>query len=151
MDLSIPNIAEIKSTAREAMSTVFDFWKRDTKIRIYKSAKNEFTVVDPNYRHSLGGTQANTISVTPTYEDFDARVIYVKPEELSRTIVDGGQIANQGNQLVKVQLKEDGHSYLGGAERVMFLSEKFKMTGDVQKIGIMGDPQFYQYIFEEVN
>ncbi len=151
MALSIPNISEVKTAARDAMKLVFDTWARDTQIRIYKSEKKTFTVVDPNYRHSLGGNQNNTITTTPTYDDFTARIIYINPGDLTRSLSGGAPTVFQGNQTIKVQFELDGHTYLEGAERVTFLSEKFKMVGDVQKIGIMGDPQFYQYVFEAVS
>lgn len=133
---------------RDTMKIIFDTFKRSSKLRFYKVQEEEVVIFDPSYNADFQELTAHNQSVlmTPQYEEFDARVIYLDRQE-GATFLGGGDELNiktrQFYGRIKIQIEQDGYDYIKGSQRIIFLGNKYQIEDDIRNIGTANDFQFY--------
>jgi hypothetical protein len=135
---------------RDTMKTIFDTFKRSSKLRFYKVQEEEIVMFDPSYNADFQELTAHNDSVTMTsqYEEFDARIIYLDRQE-GATFLGGGEELNvktrQFYGRIKIQLEQDGYDYIKDSQRIVFLGNKYQIEDDVRNIGTANEFQFYSF------
>lgn len=143
----------IKDSASGAMTDVFDSFKRTQKLRVYKTP-SEVYVSNADYNLDFEkGVHSSFLTQTANYEEFDARIIFLDNQPSEKFIGGGGELniktwQNYGR--IKIQVRIDGYEALKNCKNVTFQGEKFIQEGDVRKVGILGNVQFYSFIYSKV-
>jgi hypothetical protein len=143
----------LKASATQAMKDIFDSFRRTDKIKVYKSA-SEVYVTDSNYNADFSESVASSfLTQTPQYEEFYARIIFLDLQPSEKFIGGGGELsikALQNYGRIKIQVEADGYTVLKDCKEVIFQSEKFVQEQDVRKVGVLGDIQFYSFIYRKI-
>lgn len=143
----------LRASATQAMKDIFDSYKRTDKIKVYKSP-SEVYIADSSYNADFERSIASSfLTQTPQYEEFYARIIFLDLQPAEKFIGGGGELnikASQNYGRIKIQVEADGYAVLKDCREVIFQSEKFVQEQDVRKVGIMGDIQFYSFIYRKI-
>lgn len=158
MSLEFPD--DLKTSAKEAMTFVFNTFKRDEPLKVYFVQKEEIVVQDPNYNAAFAPSHARTTEITKTgqSESLEARIWYLDNQELE-TSVGGNQadakafinfVYNLGK--VRIQItKADFNEYFKDAKKVWIFDEKFRISEDSKRVGILGTFDYIEFVLERVN
>lgn len=145
--------ADLIASAKQAMEDVFDSYKRDEKIKIY-FAPDEVYIADSSYNADFQQSiKSAFLTQTPSYEECDARIIFLDNQPSEPFIGGGGELnlkARQNYGRMKIQTRLDGYNLLKDCKQVIYLGDKYVQEGDVRKVGILGEFQFYSIIFSKI-
>lgn len=145
--------ANLITSAKQAMKNVFDSFKRDEKIKIY-FAPDEVYITDANYNADFQQSITSAfLTQTPVYEECDARVIFLDNQPAEHFIGGGGELnlkARQNYGRMKIQVELAGYNLLKDCKQVIYQGDKFVQEGDVRKVGILGEIQFYSIIYSKI-
>lgn len=145
---------ELKLAAKQAMKDVFDSFARDTLFRFYKPDKQTLVVADPNFISDFEENQYfQNYTKTPDYSDFKVRIWYQDKQDQS-SFVTGGQDLNikmaQPWNKVRIQMEQDAYDYSKDAVLFVINNERYKIEEPVERIGILGEFQFYELMLHRI-
>ena len=140
-------------SAKQAMKDVFDSFKRDEKIKIY-FAPDEVYIADSNYNADFQQSlQSAFLTQTPVYEECEARIIFLDNQPSEAFVGGGGELnlkVRQNYGRMKIQVELAGYNLLKDAKQVIYQNDKYIQEGDVRKVGILGEIQFYSIIYSKI-
>ena len=156
MSLEFPD--DLKTAARDAMSFVFNTFKRDEGLVIRYVQKEEIVVQDPNYNAAFAPSHTTTTQITKTgqSEEIEARIWYLDDQGLANNLDGSDQkswvrfLSNMGK--VRIQISKGNYNkYFKDAKKVWMFDEKYTIIDDAKRIGILGSFDYIEFVLERVN
>jgi hypothetical protein len=148
--MAIPS--DLQTEGAAAMEFLFDFYKRENKVRFYKSASEVVVSEDPNWNSDFENEYATNIVKTSQYEEFDCRIWFLKDYPLIRNI-DGDDNASLNVAIpkgkVRLQMRLDGYEYLKDSKTFWIEGAKYVASSDFRRVGIFSEFQLYEILLEK--
>ena len=145
---------ELQQEGAAAMDLVFDFFKRTSKVRFYKSPSEVVISSDPNWNADFQNPYVNNIVKTAQYADFECRIWFPKDAAAIKKI-DGEEnldiAAYSPKEIIRIQMRKEAYDWLGDVKSFWIEGEKFSISSDIRKLGIFSDFQFYEIQLQKNN
>ncbi len=146
----------VMAMANDAMSNIFDTFKRSNPVRFYKVQNEMIISENPDFMPDFDRYPAYTgISETGNYQDFDARIIYLTKIENPSFVAGGDDMQvktrqNYGKIKMQIRAEGSGYSWLKDSERFLFNNEKYQIDEGWRGIGMFGDINYYSIVLSKV-
>lgn len=145
-----------KTNVEQGFEDIFDTFARPITFTLYKTPQETILSLDSNFNSdwgNVGPVSDGTITYTEVKSDFSARIWYLDYEQQIKLFYFEGQDtegvrADRTISKVKIQLKEDGATFIASAKKAIFLGQYWNIISDPKSVGIFGF-KYYNYILQK--
>lgn len=137
----------LESEAAQAMSMVFDTFKRTNSVTFYKTPAQEIIVQDSEYNADFWNPYNTGVTETASGQSgtYECRVIWPRAQEVAKMFGDDVKLSAPKG-VVRIQMETGAYDFFQDTKAVFVEGEKYVQHGDLRRLGVFSSYNCFEFV-----